>query len=76
VGTDAVAKYIADNKIPDFLNYKSDRIKSIERSMLLCGYNPRLQSAPLVNRMTFMVLGFMARRLISRRDDKGLPAHP
>jgi glycosyltransferase involved in cell wall biosynthesis len=75
VGTDAVAKYIADNKIPDFLNYRSERIRSIERSMLLCGYSPRLQSTPLVDRMTCMVLGFMARRLVSRRDDKGPPAH-
>jgi hypothetical protein len=67
LGLNRVLDFIAKNEIPDFAVYKLIRVRSIERTMLLCGYNVRLTKRHPVDRTTCLALGVIARQLISPR---------
>jgi hypothetical protein len=52
LGEERVLNYIARNTIPDFFRYH--RVVSIERTMLLCGYNTKLTSRRQADRLRLM----------------------
>jgi glycosyltransferase involved in cell wall biosynthesis len=67
LGEERVLNYIARNTIPDFLAFRHDRVASIERTMLLCGYNTKLTSRWQADRLSWLLMGCIARYLIPTR---------
>jgi len=67
LGEERILNYIARNTIPDFLAFRRDRVASIERTMLLCGYNTKLTSRSQVDRLSWLLMGCIARHLIPTR---------
>src|SRR5215472_1213567 len=53
------------NTNPDFVRYH--RVASIERTMLLCGYNTKLTSRSQADRLMWLLMGCIARYLIPTR---------
>jgi hypothetical protein len=64
LGVERVRSYVENTTIPDFLAFKINRVRSIERTLLLCGYDGRLNTRGSVDRLTWLLLGYVARHLI------------
>ena len=64
LGEERVLNYIARNTMPDFLAFRHDRVASIERTLLLCGYNTKLTCRSQADRLSWLLMGCIARHLI------------
>jgi glycosyltransferase involved in cell wall biosynthesis len=67
LGVEGVRKFITGNTIPDFLDYRQARVATIEKSMLLCGYNVKLTGLGQADRLPWLVVGAIAKYLIPSR---------
>jgi glycosyltransferase involved in cell wall biosynthesis len=67
LGVSRILDYIAKNTTSDFLTFKHQRIATIERTMLLCGYDNKLTSLGRADRAALLLIGFLARYLIPGR---------
>jgi glycosyltransferase involved in cell wall biosynthesis len=67
LGVGGVLDFIAENSIQDFSTFRQDRVSTIERSMLLCGYNEILTNRGHADRHTWLLVGAIARYLIRSR---------
>jgi Glycosyl transferase family 2 len=61
IGERRVLAFVADNRIADFARHKASRLATIERSMLLCGYNARLTGRGVLRRIGLLTLGLIVR---------------
>jgi hypothetical protein len=66
LGPARIKTFIAGNTIPDFSKFRDMRVKSIERAMLLCGYGATNTEWSHLDRIRWLALGFVSRRLIAR----------
>jgi glycosyltransferase involved in cell wall biosynthesis len=61
LGLDRVRDFVNKNAIPDFANFREERVAKMERSMLLCGYDAKLTRRSLFYRYRLLVTGSMIR---------------
>jgi glycosyltransferase involved in cell wall biosynthesis len=64
MGLSGALSFVSNNSIPDFAEFKSTRLSTIERSILLSGYNVRLTSRGRVDRAALLVVGYIARNVM------------
>jgi len=67
MGLSGALSFVSNNSIPDFAEFKSTRLSTIERSILLSGYNVRLTSRRRVSRMILLITGYIARKVITSK---------
>ena len=67
LGAEAILHFIDTNAIPDFSRHRDARLLTMERSMLLCGYNPRLTKRGTVRRGSYLLLGIATRSFLPKR---------
>jgi glycosyltransferase involved in cell wall biosynthesis len=72
MGLDKALSFVLDNKIPDFAEFRSKRLSTIERSMLLSGYNARLTSRGQVRRAALFLIGYIARNVTKSKLGRAL----
>lgn len=65
LGMDGVLAFISNNQIPDFDRFRSARLLTVERSMLLCGYNVKLTHRGSYRRTGFWLAGFAVRHTMT-----------
>jgi glycosyltransferase involved in cell wall biosynthesis len=67
IGLHGALSFVSSNSIPDFAEFRSMRLATIERSILLSGYNVRLTSRGSVPRAFLFLMGFIARNVIKSK---------
>jgi hypothetical protein len=61
LGPANVNRFITENAIEDFSRFRDERVSSIERAMVLCGYDERFGQTSTLNRIRWYLLGYLAR---------------
>jgi glycosyltransferase involved in cell wall biosynthesis len=64
LGPAKLQTFITGNSIPDFANFRDDRIRSIERAMLINGYDGKIAVTRSFDRLRWRALGYILRHLI------------
>jgi glycosyltransferase involved in cell wall biosynthesis len=67
--------FVSNNNIPDFAEFKPTRLSTIERSILLSGYNVRLTSRGRLDRMVLLLIGYIARNVIKSTPGRAMLQH-
>jgi glycosyltransferase involved in cell wall biosynthesis len=72
IGIDNVLSFVSNNQISDFARFKADRLLTVERSLLLSGYNVRLTHRGSVHRLGFLLTGYIARNVIKSKLQRAM----
>jgi len=75
IGLPGALSFVSSNKIPDFAEFKSTRLSTIERSILLSGYNVRLTSRGRSDRAVLLLVGYIARNVIRSKLGRAISRH-
>jgi glycosyltransferase involved in cell wall biosynthesis len=75
MGLLGVLSFVSNNSIPDFAEFKPARLSTIERSILLSGYNVKLTSRGRVGRAALLLIGYIARNVVRSKLGRAMVQH-
>ena len=75
MGLFGALSFVSNNSIPDFAEFKQTRLSTVERSILLSGYNVKLTSRGPVGRAALLLIGYIARNVIKSKLGRAILRH-
>jgi glycosyltransferase involved in cell wall biosynthesis len=75
MGLSGALSFVSNNGILDFAEFKPTRLSTIERSILLSGYNVKLTSRGHVGRAALLLIGYIARNVVRSKLGRAMVQH-